>query len=68
MSIIYKSIAGSYRPVSVADGPITARYRFIKNASWVLSVGNLIYAKRVTKGAFANNVDPDKTPHLYYFS
>ena len=30
----YKSIAGRYRPVRVADGPITARYRFIKNASW----------------------------------
>ena len=32
-SIIYKSIAGRYRPVRVADGPITARYRFINNAS-----------------------------------
>ena len=35
VSILYKSIAGRYRPVRVADGPITARYRFIKNASWV---------------------------------
>ena len=35
VSILYKSIAGRYRPISVADGPITARYRFIKNASWV---------------------------------
>ena len=26
---------GRYRPVRVADGPITARCRFIKNASWV---------------------------------
>ena len=34
-SILYKSIAGRYRPVRVADGPITARYRFIKNASRV---------------------------------
>ena len=34
VSILYKSIAGRYRPVRVADGPITARYRFIKNASW----------------------------------
>ena len=33
VSILYKSIAGRYRPVRVADGPITARYRFIKNAS-----------------------------------
>ena len=34
VSILYKSIAGRYRPVKVADGSITARYRFIKNASW----------------------------------
>ena len=34
VSILYKSIAGRYRPVRVADGPITARYRFKKNASW----------------------------------
>ena len=34
VSILYKSIAGRYRPVRVADGPISARYRFIKNASW----------------------------------
>ena len=35
-SILHKSIAGRYRPVRVTDGPITARYRFIKNASWVI--------------------------------
>ena len=35
VSILHKSIAGRYRPVKVADGPITARCRFIKNASWV---------------------------------
>ena len=34
VSILYKSIAGRYRPVSYPDGPITARYRFIKNAYW----------------------------------
>ena len=34
VSILYKSIAVRYRPVSCPDGPITARYRFIKNASW----------------------------------
>ena len=33
-SILYKSIASRYRPFSYPDGPITARYRFIKNASW----------------------------------
>ena len=36
VNILYKSIADRYRPVMVADGPITARYRFIKNASWAL--------------------------------
>ena len=35
VSILYKSITGRYRPVRVADGPMTVRYRFIKNASWV---------------------------------
>ena len=35
-SILYKSIAGRYRPVSYPDGPITARYRFIKNAYWAV--------------------------------
>ena len=34
VSILYKSIAGRYRPVRVDDRPITARCRFIKNASW----------------------------------
>ena len=34
VSILHKSIAGRYRPVRVADGPITARCRFIKNNSW----------------------------------
>ena len=29
VSILHKSIAGRYRPVRVADGPITARYRFM---------------------------------------
>ena len=29
VSILHKSIAGRYRPVNVADGPITARYRFM---------------------------------------
>ena len=32
-SILYKSTAGRYRPVSYSDGPITARNRFIKNAT-----------------------------------
>ena len=33
-SILYKSTAGRYRSVSYPDGPITARYRLIKNAYW----------------------------------
>ena len=37
-SILYKSIAGRYRPVSYPDGPITARYSFIKNAYWEMTV------------------------------
>ena len=35
VSILRKSTAVRYRPVRVADGPITVRCRFIKNASWV---------------------------------
>ena len=34
ISILHKSRAGRYRPVRVADGPLSARCRFIKNASW----------------------------------
>ena len=34
LSFLHKSIAGRHQPVRVADGPITARYRFIKNGSW----------------------------------
>ena len=34
VSILHISIAGRYRPVRVADGPIKARCRFIKNTSW----------------------------------
>ena len=34
-SILHKSIAGHYRSVRVADGPIKARCKFINNASWV---------------------------------
>ena len=38
VNILYKSTAGRYRPVSYPDGPITARYRFIKNASWAFCI------------------------------
>ena len=36
VSSLYKSIAGRCRPVRIADGPVTARSRCLKNASWVL--------------------------------
>ena len=36
VSILHKCTAGRYRPVRVADGPIIACCRFIKNASWAL--------------------------------
>ena len=36
-SILYKSTADRYRPVSYPDGPISARCRFIKNADWEVS-------------------------------
>ena len=36
VSILYKSIAGRYWPIRVADRPITARYSNIKNASRVV--------------------------------
>ena len=39
-SILYKSIAGRYRPVSYPDGSVKARYRFIKNATWDISKYN----------------------------
>ena len=48
VSILYKSIAGRYRPVRVADGPIMARYRFIKNASWV-GVALITYVRNMCK-------------------
>ena len=39
-SILYKSTAGHYQPVSYSDGPM-AHYRFIKNAYW--GVSNKLY-------------------------
>ena len=40
-SILYKSTAGRNRPVRVADGPITARCRFMKNAYWEEKVAHM---------------------------
>ena len=45
-SILHKSIAGRYRPVSYHDGPIKARYRFMKNAYWVT---DYLYLSRVVR-------------------
>ena len=51
VSILYKSTAGRYRPVSYPDGPITARYRFIKNAYWDLPGHNEVYERRLRRPA-----------------
>ena len=61
-NILYKSIAGRYRPVSYPDGPITARYRFIKNAYWVNAcrcniVGSAESGSSKTSQFEANQVD-----------
>ena len=52
VSILSKSIAGRYRPVSYPDGPITARYRFRKNAGWDLAKKGFI--------AYATSEGPDQ--------
>ena len=46
-SILYKSTAGRCRPVSYPVGPITARYRFIKKASGLVSYTVLILNETV---------------------
>ena len=61
VSILYKSIAGRHRPVRVADGPITARYRFIKNASWDVVV-NLIKALTALMGRLSLNAGRENGP------
>ena len=38
VNILHKSIAGVYWPVRVADGPITARCRFMRNASCAVTI------------------------------
>ena len=43
VSILYKSIAGRYWPFWVADGPITTRCIFIKNASWDIYIYTLLW-------------------------
>ena len=48
VSILYKSIVGQCRSVSYPDRPITARYRFIKNAIWEVSSQIKHRPKKVT--------------------
>ena len=47
VSILHKSIAGRYRPVRVADGPITDRYIFMKNASWAVIQREFVRFNRI---------------------
>ena len=49
-SILYKSTAGRYRPVSYPDGPITARCRFKKIAYWACDY----HTSRLIHGTFGN--------------
>ena len=42
--ILYKSIEGHYQPVSYPDGPITACFRFIKNAYWAACYASKIFS------------------------
>ena len=57
VSILSKSTAGRYRPVRVADGSITARCRFRKNAIWALC------ASVVSNVAFVSLLS---VPHLSF--
>ena len=56
-SILYKSTAGRYRPVSYPDGPITARYRFIKNAFWVDNTIRILFTDEIRT--------PKRTEHIF---
>ena len=53
VSILHKSIVGRYRPVRVADGPITARCRFKKNASWVCCSISIVVTSYIDCSLFA---------------
>ena len=47
VSILRKSISGRHRPVRVADGPMTVRCRFTKNARWDSSAQNIDLAPTI---------------------
>ena len=59
-SILYKSTAGRYRPVSYPDGPITARYRFIKNADRVFT-----YMVKIVPAVLAATVDRTRNVSMF---
>ena len=72
-SILYKSIAGRYRPVRVADGPITARYRFKKNAYWVYVLSDqktskIVFSKFPQGRRFATAYFTFRENNYIYFS
>ena len=73
VSILQKYTAGRYWPVRVADGPITARDRFIKNAGWALRIYIYICASSVSKAfkeikhIFAITTKGDNICGLFFF-
>ena len=67
VGILYKFIAGRYRPVRVTDGPITARYRFIKNASWVVLEMSELNANSVVPDQTPGCAAADKVPHCSHY-
>ena len=70
VSVLHKSIAGRYPPVSVADGPITARCRFMQNASWEVCY-SLIHLCRVNSSTLILCTSPFPTKaclvSFYYY-
>ena len=63
---IYKSTAGQYQPIRVADGPITACYRFIKNASWDAPKGEKIPFQKGGEILLTEFPSPERIPYSKY--
>ena len=61
VSILRKSIAIRYRPVRVADGPITVRCRFIKNASWDRTERNIVIESQKKMSSFGPCIFPHQS-------
>ena len=56
-SILFKSVAVRYRPVDYPDSPITARYRFIKNAYWARgSLGTFLSRTSMSRLSFGQRI------------